>query len=476
MNGSVQHGRSRSKVTVYIPSHNYGRFLRQCLQSVADQTLSDWDAILIDDGSSDQTHAEMEAFRCRFPERVQIVRNVQPCGLRTNANIVLEMAEGEYLMRLDADDYLDENALLVLAGHLDRHPEIGLVYPNWTYINETGEYIGQERRKRLWDETHVPDLPAHGACTMVRRRVLKAIGGYDTDLPAQDGHELWLKTLYRHGVASVETPLFFYRQHGNSLSADQTRLLDARRQVKHRIAEAGRGPVRPRVAVIVPVKNTYSQAPNLALSRLAEKPLLDYTLDTIAGDPAYACVLVATDDTRVVAHCQQRGDVQVYLRGGDLSHPSTRFADVVVDALGYLENTLRILPDIVIVLSAHTPLRRPEHIVEAIDTLLLYPVEQVLSTWENHDLQYRHGRDGMQAVNAGAIDEARFEREALYSCNGAIRAMWREQVTSEYFNSGRIGHIVMTRTESLIAKKPEERCWLELLLNSKAQAATGNSP
>ena len=81
MNGSVQHGRSRSKVTVYIPSHNYGRFLRQCLQSVADQTLSDWDAILIDDGSSDQTHAEMEAFRCRFPERVQIVRNVQPCGL-----------------------------------------------------------------------------------------------------------------------------------------------------------------------------------------------------------------------------------------------------------------------------------------------------------------------------------------------------------------------------------------------------------
>ena len=127
-------------------------------------------------------------------------------------------------------------------------------------------------------------------------------------------------------------------------------------------------------------------------------------------------------------------------------------------------------------LSAHTPLRRPEHIVEAIDTLLLYPVEQVLSTWENHDLQYRHGRDGMQAVNAGAIDEARFEREALYSCNGAIRAMWREQVTSEYFNSGRIGHIVMTRTESLIAKKPEERCWLELLLNSKAQATTGDPP
>ena len=459
--------RLRPKVTVYIPSHDYGRFLGQCLQSLAIQTLREWEAILIDDASSDDTCVEMEAFRVRHPDRVRIVRNPQPLGLRANANIALEMAVGDYLMRLDADDYLDENALLVLAAHLDRNPQVGLVYPNWTYIDEAGGYIGQERRKRLWDEAHVPDLPAHGACTMVRRRVLKAIGGYDTDLPAQDGHELWLKTLYRHGVASVETPLFFYRKHGVSLSGNEARLLDARRQVKHRIAEAGRGPIRPRTAVIVPVKNTYADAPDLALTPLAGKPLLDYTLDTVAGDPVYSCVLVATDDERVAAHCRQRDAVLAYQRGNDLSDPQVRLADVVVDAIGHLERELSILPDIVVVLSAHTPLRRSEHIREAIDTLLLYPVDQVVSTWENQDLQYRHGRDGMQAINAGSINEARFEREALYSCNGAIRAMWREVAMGGDFNGGRIGHIVMTRTESLIAKKPEERRWLELLLSSE---------
>ena len=462
----------RPKVTVYVPCRQYARYLEQCLQSLARQTLTDWEAILIDDASTDGSPALMEAFRARFPERVRVLLNAQPQGLRANANAALELARGEYVMRLDADDYLDENALLVLAGYLDRDPDIGLAYPNWTYIDDDGGFIGQERRKRLWDETHVPDLPAHGACTLVRRRVLKAIGGYETDLPAQDGHELWLKTLYRHGVASVETPLFFYRQHAGSLSDNQARLLDSRRQVKRRAAAAGRGPVAPRVAVVVPVKNTYAHAPNLALAPLAGKPLLDYTLDSVAAEPAYACVLVATDDPAVVAHCQRRGDVQVHLRERGLSEPQVPLALVVANAVEHLE-AQGVLPDIVVVLSAHTPLRRAEHIQEAIDTLLVYPVDEVVSTWENHDLQYRHGGNGMQAVNAGSINEARFEREALYSCNGAIRAMWREAVAADGLRGVRVGHTVMTRIESLVAKKPEERRWLEALLGEQGSDGAG---
>ena len=462
----------RPKVTVYVPCRQYARYLEQCLQSLARQTLTDWEAILIDDASTDGSPALMEAFRARFPERVRVLLNAQPQGLRANANAALELARGEYVMRLDADDYLDENALLVLAGYLDRDPDIGLAYPNWTYIDDDGGFIGQERRKRLWDETHVPDLPAHGACTLVRRRVLKAIGGYETDLPAQDGHELWLKTLYRHGVASVETPLFFYRQHAGSLSDNQARLLDSRRLVKRRAAAAGRGPVAPRIAVVVPVKNTYAHAPNLALAPLAGKPLLDYTLDSVAAEPAYACVLVATDDPAVVAHCQRRGDVQVHLRERGLSEPQVPLALVVANAVEHLE-AQGVLPDIVVVLSAHTPLRRAEHIQEAIDTLLVYPVDEVVSTWENHDLQYRHGGNGMQAVNAGSINEARFEREALYSCNGAIRAMWREAVAADGLRGVRVGHTVMTRIESLVAKKPEERRWLEALLGEQGSDGAG---
>lgn len=443
------------KVSVYVAARDYGHWLPECLASLERQSLDAWEAILVDDGSRDDTPAIVESFRLRHPERVRVLRHEESRGLRACANAALELARGEYVMRLDADDWLDESALLVLAHHLDTHPDIGLVYPNWIWVDAEGQALGVERRARPGSESSIPDLPAHGACTMVRRRVLKAIGGYDLDIPAQDGHELWLKTLYRHGVAHVETPLFFYRQHGDSLSGDEERLLASRREVKRRAARAHRGPVEPRIAVIVPVKNSYPETPNLALAPLAGRPLLDYTLDGLGVDPRVGAVLVATDDPAVVEHCVARG-VNAYLRDAALSDPMVGLPEVIGDALAHLEDRTGFDPDIVVILSAHTPLRRPEHVAEAIDTLMLYPVDHVLSTWEDRDLHYRHGNDGLEAVNAGEIRATRPEREALYACNGSIHALWREALAPERFLRGRIGHIVMTRTESLMAKKPAE--------------------
>lgn len=460
----------RPKITVYVCSHAYGRWLGEALDSLARQSETRWEAIIIDDGSDDETGPVARAFQQRYPDRTRIVRNASPRGLRACANAALELARGEYVMRLDADDWLDENALLVLAHHLDTHPDVGLVYPNWIWVDADGSILGVERRARPGTDSVVPDLPAHGACTMVRRRVLLTVGGYDLDIPAQDGHELWIKTLFRHGVAHVETPLFFYRQHGDSLSADESRLLAARRAVKQRAASAHRGPVEPRLVLVIPVKNTYAEAPNLALAPLAGRPLLDYTLDLVeplGRSRRLAAVLVATDDPAVVAHCERRG-LPAYLRDATLSDPLIGLPEIIGDALAHLERSQSIDPDIVVILSAHTPLRRLEHVEEAIDTLLVYPVDHVLSTWEDRDLHYRHARRGLEAVNASEIRATRPEREALYACNGSIHALWRESLAPDRFLRGRIGHIVMTRSESLMAKKPDERRLLELILSESS--------
>ena len=81
MNTSLQ---PRPRVTVYVPSRQYGIYLPQCLDSLARQTLADWEAILIDDASTDGSFDLMEAFRARFPDRVRVLRNAQPQGLRAN--------------------------------------------------------------------------------------------------------------------------------------------------------------------------------------------------------------------------------------------------------------------------------------------------------------------------------------------------------------------------------------------------------
>ena len=374
-----------SKVTVYVPSRNYGRFLRKSIESVFFQSFTDWELIIFDEASDDETGAIAREFLARAPDRVRFIRHDCPLGLRACANEALDLARGEYIIRLDADDYFDQSALLVLSDYLDRHPNVGLVYPNWTYITEFGDVIGVESRKQIEAEVEVLDLPAHGACTMIRKRVLKAVGGYDTGFDSQDGHELWMKALHRFRPGNVQTPLFFYRKHSGSMSSDFDGLLEARRKIKKKVAGNYSGPVKPRIAAIVPVKNTYEHMPNIALEPLAGRPLVDFTLDCAADCGAFDLIYVTTDDQAVVDHCSNREHVVGHLREMHLSDPEIQLQTVIEDAIRNIEADLEFFPDIVAILNVHAPLRRATHVQEALDTLLVYEVDQVISTYEDTD-------------------------------------------------------------------------------------------
>ena len=292
---------------------------------------------------------------------------------------------------------------------------------------------------------------------MVRLRALKVTGGYDESFDAQDGHELWLKLLHRYDVVHVQTPLFSYRQHGLSMSRNEERLLSARRAIKRQAAGRFKGSINPRVVAIVPVKNTYAHMENIALSYLGPKPLIDHTIDEALASGCFEEVLVTTDDPRVIAHCDERGDVTTELRHAALSSATSKLTDVVHEAIGYLECARETFADAVVLLGIHTPLRRRDHIVEAVDTLLLYDVDHVISVYEDFDVHFRHGRSGMEAINPGMVNKLRYERESLFVDNGAIHVMWRDQIEPNTRLSGRVGHIVMARSDSMQIKSNTDR-------------------
>ena len=120
----------KPRVTIYIPCHNYGRFLREAVDSVIRQSFEHWELIIISDGCDDDTDEIAQQYVDKHPERIRFIKNVAARGLQACANESLEAARGDYVMRLDADDYLDESACLVMAHYLDQHPDIALVYPN----------------------------------------------------------------------------------------------------------------------------------------------------------------------------------------------------------------------------------------------------------------------------------------------------------------------------------------------------------
>ena len=454
----------KPKVTVYIPCHDYGRFLVQAVESVLGQSYDDWELIIVDDGSADDTFIIADRYATTHLDRIRVLHHIPARGLQACANLALEAARGEYIMRLDADDYLDESALLVLATYLDRYPDVGLVYPNYTYVDEQGDVLGVENRKKIGEEAQLLDLPAHGACTMVRKRVLKTIGGYNEGYGAQDGHELWLKVLHRFQVANISTPLFYYRQHDESLSSDQQRILTARERIKRDLVERSSGKVKPRIVAVVPAKNTYEHLPNIVLSQLVGRPLIDYTLDAARQVEGIETVLVTTDDPGVIDYCQKPTDVIAVLRPVELSRGQVTLSQVLHHAVLQLENEYDIYPDILVLLSVHSPQRRSEHIRKAVDTLLLYNTDSVISVYEDYDLHFTHGRNGLEPLNKGMLRRVRLEREALYVDNGAIRVLWRDVLTETDLFGRKVGHIVMPLGESFQIKSPFDVWMIEQII------------
>ena len=102
----------------------------------------------------------------------------------------MRAAQGKYVMRLDSDDYLDKNALLVLVNAIEKSDDIALIFPDYYYVNADGQVTGQERRHDFKSQVTLLDQPAHGACTLIRRDCLLEVGGYSSEFTCQDGWDL----------------------------------------------------------------------------------------------------------------------------------------------------------------------------------------------------------------------------------------------------------------------------------------------
>jgi glycosyltransferase involved in cell wall biosynthesis len=283
---------SDPRITVYLPSHNYGRFLSEAIESVLRQTVDDWELMIIDDGSTDQTPDVMNLYR-GHPHI--FLHRQDGIGLAAVCNFALAHAKGKYVIRLDGDDVFDENILLVLGNLLDRDPRLALAFPDYYRVDQLGEIIGQDRRQRLYSQNHSMDLPPHGACTLVRAAVLREIGGYRQDIAAQDGFDLWSKVVSRYKCVNVNLPLFYYRQHGSNLTTDTERIVNARRRIKKDAVSESLTKLRPIIAVI-PCRRNFDFVTDLWKQRLGSLTLLERDIRVCCSSAILDYIVVTCDN------------------------------------------------------------------------------------------------------------------------------------------------------------------------------------
>ncbi|MFP4091998.1 MAG: glycosyltransferase [Cyclobacteriaceae bacterium] len=431
-------------VTVYITNYNYGKFIEQAVSSVLSQSLDDFEIIIIDDGSTDNSHEVIE--RLADHPKIKVIYQKNK-GLNVTNNIALRVARGKYIMRLDADDFLDHNALLVMSNMLEKDPELGLVFPDYYLTDEEGHPQSIHRRHDFDKDVSLLDQAAHGACTMIRVAFLREAGGYSEDYSCQDGYELWVKFTARHKVSNINTPLFYYRQHGSNLTKNEQRILTTRARINREYVRYEQQKLN--TLAIIPVRDANSVNNTLAFSMLDQHTFLEHKIIQALEAENIRQVVVSSPDLKVKKLVEAKFNERVLF----IPRPQEQ-ARLNVGLVGTINHILsqplmeEMQPATLAILAIEFPFTGSAVIDDAVNTLYLFNSDSLISVRPDTHTFFQHHGHGMQPI----LNQEKFtqlEREALYKYTGGI-SLTRTPIfrDEQKFITGKVGHIVIDQQAS----------------------------
>ncbi|MCB0255200.1 MAG: glycosyltransferase [Anaerolineae bacterium] len=206
------------RISVLMSVYNGARYLREAVDSILSQTLGDFEFIIVDDGSTDETQGILDSYT---DPRVVRLRNETNIGLTRSLNKGLAVACGEYVARQDADDISLPVRLEKQVAFLDAKPNIGLVGTAYREVYDDGRPDRPMSVPLTLDEIREQLLYHHCFChgsVMARRTALTAVGGYDERFAVAQDRDLWLRLADHFDLANLADELYSLRMSSWSVT------------------------------------------------------------------------------------------------------------------------------------------------------------------------------------------------------------------------------------------------------------------
>ncbi len=206
------------RVSVIIPTFNRGRVLEEAVASVLAQTFTDFELIVVDDGSTDGTHERLQ----RYGQRLTCVRQPNR-GVSAARNAGLEQSSGELIALLDSDDLWRPGKLARQVAFFEHRPDAQICQTEEIWIRRGKRVNPKKRHRKPSGWIFEPSLAlclVSPSAVMMRRGVLETMGGFDESLPACEDYDLWLRISLRYPVHLIDAPLTVKRGgHADQLSS-----------------------------------------------------------------------------------------------------------------------------------------------------------------------------------------------------------------------------------------------------------------
>lgn len=212
-------------VSVVIPCYNAAPWLGEALDCLIAQTRGDWEAIVVDDGSTDGSAKVASEYAAR-DKRIRLIQ--QPnAGVGSARNHGAREARGRWLVFFDADDLLHSEFIEVMTGVLDANPGANGCACEYDLFDDAGMNLkhplpGESERLRVQDMYGGSAWTIHAG--MVTRELFDKVGGFDTSLKNSDDWDYWLRALVHGDFIAVRRTLAHYRRHPTQKSRNYLRI------------------------------------------------------------------------------------------------------------------------------------------------------------------------------------------------------------------------------------------------------------
>lgn len=208
-----------ARVSVIIPTFNRADKVVRAISSVLDQTFTDFEIIVIDDGSTDRTKQAV----ARFNDRIKYIGHAANFGVSTARNTGIENSSAPFIAFLDSDDHWLPEKLAAQMRFFDTNPEAQVCQTEEIWIRKGRRVNPRKKHLKPSGDIFAPSLKlclVSPSAVMLRRSLLEKVGLFDENLPVCEDYDLWLRIACRHPVYLIEQPLIVKEGgHSDQLSS-----------------------------------------------------------------------------------------------------------------------------------------------------------------------------------------------------------------------------------------------------------------
>lgn len=212
-------------ISVIIPVFNQEKWIGRCLRSLLNQSVNrnEYELIVIDDGSEDRSDYALDL----FSDEIELIKNKKNKGLPVTLNIGIKTSKANHIVRVDADDYVNEHFLFLLHEFLEKNEYMDAVACDYLLVDDQEVVIA--RKNCLEDPI--------GCGIMFKSSHLFEIGLYDEDFHLHEERELRHRFEKKYQIHRLELPLYRYRRHENNITSDHEalELYEKKLKAKHNI-------------------------------------------------------------------------------------------------------------------------------------------------------------------------------------------------------------------------------------------------